>query len=121
MATGLRELDRDPAATPRTLRNWERMRRPEFSLTPVRTVSDSTALTIDDWMLNCTGGSYAVNLPTARGIPGRPYVVKKSTAGTITVTPNGVETIDGSANVAVTAGNVVRLLADDTGANWLTW
>lgn len=125
MAAGLRKMDRAPedsghAFEVRVRRILQRMTSDTFSLTPVRTVSAEATLTVDDFLLNCTGGSFAVNLPSARGIPGRPYVVKKSTAGTITVTPSGAETIDGSASVSVTAGNVVRLLADDSG-NWLTW
>lgn len=121
MAAGLRQgIVRDPEATSRTLRNWQHLSEPSFSLTPVRTVSAETTLTFDDWMLNCTGGTFTVNLPTARGIPGRPYVVRKSTVGTITVKPNGAETINGSANITVTNGNVARLISDDTG-NWLTW
>lgn len=118
MAAGLRKLDRDPDASQRTLRNWEHLRRPEFSLTPVRSTAVATTLTADDFMLNCTGGSFAVNLPTASGIPGRPYVIKKSNAGTITVTPNGTQTIDGAASLAVTSAAVARLISDDTG-NWL--
>ncbi len=70
-----------------------------------------------DCVINCTSGTFTVNLPTAVGIAGRQYIIKNSGAGTITADPNGSETLDGAATASITAGNVLRIVSD--GANWI--
>jgi hypothetical protein len=69
-----------------------------------------------------TVGAFAVTLPTAVGISGRIYVIKKvdASANAVTVTPTGAETIDGAANYPLNAQwQVVRVVSN--GANWLIW
>ena len=120
MLHGLHSLDRDPDATPRTLRNWERLRSRVFTLTPYRSLIATTTLSDDDYFLNCTSGTFNVKLPSARAIPGRVYIVKNTGAGTITVMADGTEEIDGSNTLVLAAGDIGRLVATDT-SNWMSW
>lgn len=90
------------------------------------TANKTTAYTVArETFIPCdanTVGAFAVTLPTAVGIPGRIYVIKKvdASANAITVTSAGAETIDGAATVVLNAQwQVVRVVSD--GANWLIW
>jgi hypothetical protein len=70
-----------------------------------------------DYTVNCTSGTFTVNLPTAVGIDGRTYVVKNSGAGTITLDGDGTETIDGLTTQSITTGLVMKV--QSTGSNWI--
>ena len=59
-----------------------------------------------------------MSLPTAVGITGRVYVIKNSGTGTITVDPNGSQTIDGAATVAL-ATQYQSIMVMSNGANWI--
>lgn len=66
-------------------------------------VSTTITLTLDAThyavLADATAGAITVNLPTAVGITGRVYVVKKidASANTVTIDPAGAELIDGAA------------------------
>lgn len=61
--------------------------------------------------------AFTVNLPTAAGITGRIYTIKKIGAGDVTVDGYSSETIDGAAtNVISTANAVITIVSD--GTNW---
>jgi len=62
-------------------------------------------------------GTFALNLPTAVGIPGRVYVGKNSGVGVVTITPFGAETIDGAATLPLAAGAFATVQSN--GANWI--
>lgn len=64
------------------------------------TVLPTTGYTL--YNVNCTGGNIIINFPTAVG-NAAVYGIKKtdSSANTITLTPNGVETIDGEASKVI--------------------
>ena len=67
--------------------------------------------------INCTGGTFSVNLPTASGIQGRLYVLVNSGTGVITLDPNGAETINGNATITLTQ-YISRTVQSD-GTNWI--
>ncbi|MGK5091237.1 tail fiber domain-containing protein, partial [Deltaproteobacteria bacterium TL4] len=88
-----------------------------------RTVSVTAAnysITSADGIIlaDTSGGARTLTLPTAVGISGRIYTIKLATAGnTLTITPNGTETIDGSATQTLSvAGDVLTIVSD--GTNW---
>lgn len=56
-------------------------------------------------LANATGGAITINLPPAAANIGKIYNLKKidSTANTVTIDPNAVETIDGAATRVLTA------------------
>ncbi len=85
-----------------------------FSL-PIRT-GGTTTLTATDYTYIITTTSAFVTLPTAVGIIGRIYIIKRAGVGNGVILPNGSETIDG--------GNLIGLITDDIkkvqsdGSNW---
>lgn len=79
--------------------------------------------TASDCVLICNtaGGSITVNLPAAASHAGRIYVIKKTSASnTVTVDPNGAETVDGSATLSWTTNYQSYNLVSD-GSNWHIW
>jgi hypothetical protein len=68
---------------------------------------------------DATNGNIVVNLPTAASAIDRTYHIKKidASANTITVTPNGVETIDGAATYVINVQyNSIQIVSD--GSQW---
>lgn len=78
------------------------------------TASDSIILA------DTTTASFTVTLPTAVGITGRSYTIKKLSGGIngVTIDGNGSETIDGSLSITITTQWTVRQITSD-GANWV--
>lgn len=72
-------------------------------------------------------GAKAVNLPALTSVKTGTRVVVKDSAGnaasgTITITPNGTDTIDGAASVTITTNyGVVRLFATGSAGRWEVW
>src|SRR4030067_109377 len=82
--------------------------------------ADYTATLNDDAILaNATAGAVTVSLPTAVGNTGKKFVIKKidSSAHTVTVDPNGSETIDGQATAGILAQDNAIICQSD-GGNW---
>lgn len=70
-------------------------------------------------LVDTTAGNVTITLPTAVGIAGTVYVIKKKVAGnTLTIDGNGAETIDGSATVSLTTQYDYRMIMSE-GANWM--
>jgi hypothetical protein len=89
------------------------------SVVNLRTATAATSLTQDDGtILYNAAGAGAINLPSAASVPGKTYNLKKVGAGNPTLTPSGVETIDGAANLTLTIANQVRSIQSD-GTNWV--
>jgi hypothetical protein len=64
-------------------------------------------------------GNATANLPDATTIPGRIYVIKinrTSVTDTLTIDPNGAQTIDGNATIAIQCQYAVTIQSD--GTNW---
>lgn len=79
-------------------------------------------ITAADSVVACdaTSAAFTITLPTAVGIAGREYTVKKTdaSANAVTVDGNGAQTIDGAATYSVAAQwNTIVIVSD--GANWL--
>jgi hypothetical protein len=73
--------------------------------------------TTSDYFIDCTTGTFTVNLFTAVGNTGRILIIKNSGTGTITVDPNGTQTIDGATTQTLsTQWSRVHIISD--GANW---
>ena len=73
--------------------------------------------TNDDYVIDCTSGTFTVTLPASSGRTGRILIIKNSGAGTITVDGNGAETIDGAATYAISVQyGTVQIMSD--GTNW---
>ncbi len=83
---------------------------------PQVTIGSTYTITDDDYMVAVSGGTFTINLPTAVGVQGKLYVIKNNGTGTITVDPNGSETIDGSTTVTLIQNDSIQITSD--GTNW---
>jgi len=83
---------------------------------PEVAVTGSYTVTVNDYLIDCTSNTFTVTLPTAVGIDGKIYIVKNSGSGTITIDPNGSQTIDGALTKTLSPGDVLQITSD--GANW---
>jgi hypothetical protein len=73
--------------------------------------------TNDDYVIDCTSGTFTVTLPASSGRTGRILIIKNSGAGTITVDGNASETIDGAATYSLSVQYAtVQIMSD--GTNW---
>jgi len=89
-------------------------------VTKVAGDSPYTATSSDDTVLcNATAGAITINLPTAVGISGKKYNIKKtdSSANAATIDPNGAETIDLAATVVISGQHDSYTVQSDN-ANW---
>jgi hypothetical protein len=62
-------------------------------------------------------GTITITLPTAVGISGRTYWIKRTGTGTITINTTSSQTIDGAASLSITAQYDSYTLVSD-GSNW---
>jgi hypothetical protein len=87
---------------------------------PIATKAANYTATVTDHTVLCNTGSMTLTLPTAVGIGGRIYVIKKTSAvaGTITIDPNGSETIDGALTNTAIVNQYQSLTVQSDGANW---
>jgi hypothetical protein len=83
----------------------------------VEDISSATTLTTESHIVNCTANTFTIDLPTAVGISGQEYIIKNSGSGTITIDPDGAETIDGVATVALAQWEAVTIVS--YGTNWI--
>jgi hypothetical protein len=96
---------------------------PISGLTPnVSSKTSAYTVTATDGLVKCdaTSAAFTVTLPTAVGITGKIYIIKKvdASANAITIDGDGSETIDGSATVSLSAQwNKYVLMSD--GSNWM--
>jgi hypothetical protein len=85
-----------------------------------RTAGATVAATDFSTMCNNTTGAVTMSLPTAAGIAGRIYILKKTSAAGNNVTVagyNGTETIDGSTTYTIT-NQYSYLMIQSDGTNW---
>lgn len=80
--------------------------------------SGPQTLTNANEVVNCTAGTFTVNLPTAVGNPGRTFTIKNSGTGVITIDASTTETIDGSLT-QVLGQRYLSLTVVSDGANWM--
>lgn len=90
------------------------------------TTATTVTVTYEDCVLLCdaSGGAVTLNLPSAAAVPGKVLFIKKTeaSANAVTITPNGSETIDGAASLAIGGGSTraSRIIISD-GSNWHVW
>jgi len=99
------------SATTTTLRFQNSL---EFDYTPK---TANYTITDNDYLIDCTSGTFTVTLLTALNRQGRQYIIKNSGAGTITLEGDGTETIDGSLNLTLETKVCYTIISD--GANWI--
>jgi len=86
--------------------------------TPTLTnISATDTFTTAGETLNCTSGTFTVNLPTAAGIQGTTFTLVNSGVGVITLDASTTETINGSLTIDL-AQYISRTVQSD-GTNWI--
>jgi len=104
-------------------RGYDKIGMNDLARYSVRSTGASVYLVLpSDYLIRSTNTTVqAIGLPTAVGIEGRVYVIKKIGAtGNVVIAPVGSETIDGSTTkILSTQYEVIHLMSD--GANWLTF
>lgn len=78
-----------------------------LSRAPNSVITTPVTLTDDDWVVlvddDTVGGAVTINLPAAADSEGNIYYIKKlGTTGSVTIDPNGSETIDGATTLIIT-------------------
>jgi len=116
------QIDDANDVTQETLDNFNYTRVDESTVNrDVDFVSSTTTLTTDQDLIlvNTSTGNVTVNLPTASGLKGKEYIIKKITsdANTVTVDPSGTETIDGNPTFIITADQESLIIRSDD-VNW---
>ena len=83
----------------------------------LRNITSTDTFTTAQETINCTSGTFIINLPTAVGIQGTTYTLVNSGTGVITLDANGTETINGSLTIDLTQ-YISRTVQSD-GSNWI--
>lgn len=81
-----------------------------------RAVSDNYTAAATDRIIKVTVSGKTITLPTAVGVTGREYVIDNASTSTITVDPDGTETIEGESTQTVPSSSALVIYSD--GANW---
>jgi hypothetical protein len=81
------------------------------------TINSTYSATTQDYMIDVTGGTFTVYLPSAVGIQGRLLVVKNNGGGAVTVQPISGQDIDGKSFVILGETNTIQLASN--GSNWV--
>jgi hypothetical protein len=84
---------------------------PLTGITTTYTVKD------DDYLIDITGNTITVTLPTAVGFSGKNYVIKNRGTGVVTVGTTSSQTIDGSSSKILNNNDSIEIVSD--GSNWI--
>lgn len=84
----------------------------------LRNVSATDTFSTANETINCTSGTFTVNLPTATGIQGTVFTLVNSGTGRITLDGNGTETINGSLTILLKKQYISRTVQSD-GSDWI--
>lgn len=84
---------------------------------PQKTINSTYTATTDDYLIDVSGGTFNVELPSAVGIQGRLLVVKNNGGGAATVYPISGQTIDDKPYLILSETNSVQLASN--GTNWI--
>jgi hypothetical protein len=81
------------------------------------TINSTYTATTEDYMIDVTGGTFTVYLPSAIGIQGRLIVIKNNGGGAVTVQPILGQNIDDKPFVTLGETNTIQLVSN--GSNWV--
>ncbi len=87
------------------------------SKVPFTSISTTYSILASDFQIDCTSGTFTVTLPTAIGIVGKPYSIKNSGTGIITLNTTASQTIDGSLTQTLTQYDNLQVMSN--GSNWI--
>ena len=71
----------------------------------------------EDYLIDITGNTITVTLPTAVGVNGQNYVIKNRGTGVVTVATTSSQTIDGANTKSLNNNDSIEVISD--GSNWI--
>ena len=71
----------------------------------------------EDYLIDVTGNTVTVTLPTAVGVNGKNYVIKNNGSGVVTVATTSGQTIDGANTKSLNNNDSIEVISD--GSNWI--
>ena len=71
----------------------------------------------EDYLIDVTGNTVTVTLPTAVGVNGQNYVIKNRGMGVVTVATTSSQTIDGANTKSLNNNDSIEVISD--GSNWI--
>jgi hypothetical protein len=71
----------------------------------------------EDYLIDVTGNTVTVTLPTAVGVNGQNYIIKNRGTGVVTVATTSSQTIDGANTKSLNNNDSIEVISD--GSNWI--
>jgi len=84
---------------------------------PVTGINANYTVGVNDYLVDVTGNTITVTLPTAVGIGGKNYVIKNNGSGVVTVATTSSQTIDGANTKSLNNNDSIEVISD--GSNWI--
>jgi hypothetical protein len=84
---------------------------------PLTGITTTYTVRDDDYLIDITGNTITVTLPTAVGFSGKNYVLKNRGTGVVTVGTTSSQTIDGSSSKILNNNDSIEIVSD--GSNWI--
>lgn len=84
---------------------------------PAKGITSSYTVGVNDYLIDVTGNTITVTLPTAIGINGKNYVIKNSGNGVVTVATTSEQTIDSLSSKSLKNNDSIEVISD--GSNWI--
>jgi hypothetical protein len=83
---------------------------------PATGITATYSVNDDDYLIDVTGNTITVTLPSAVNRNGRNYIIKNSATGVVTVSTTSSQTIDGSTSRTLNLNDSIGIISD--GSNW---
>ena len=84
---------------------------------PITEINANYNVGVNDYLIDVTGNTVTVTLPTAVGVNGQNYVIKNRGTGVVTVATTSSQTIDGSNSKSLNNNDGIEIISD--GSNWI--
>ena len=84
---------------------------------PATGINATYTVGVNDYLIDITGNTTTVTLPTAVGVNGKNYVIKNRGTGVVTVETASSQTIDGANSKSLNNNDGIEIISD--GSNWI--
>jgi hypothetical protein len=84
---------------------------------PATGINATYTVGVNDYLIDITGNTITVTLPTAVGVNGKNYVIKNRGTGVVTVATTSSQTIDGANSKSLNNNDSIEIVSD--GSNWI--
>ena len=84
---------------------------------PATEINATYTVGTNDYLIDITGNTITVTLPTAVGVNGKNYVIKNRGTDVVTVETTSSQTIDGASTKSLNNNDGIEIISD--GSNWI--